>query len=138
MPVGMPVRMRVRILLAALAAMTAAAGADISGTWSAQVPQRNKTIQDVTFRFEQKGTVVTGKLYGDTVDLPISQGTLEGDTLRFVINTEGYSGKTQFLYTGKLVDGSIQLTRERDDSSTRSDPEARKKSAVEFTLKKML
>lgn len=114
----------------------AAMAADLTGTWTGHVPARNGQT-DVVFQFQQNGATLTGKLYGDTGDLKISDGTVSGDTFRFSIRTEGYSGKTNFIYEGSLKDGEMHLTREREDSETRANAESKKKSRQEIVLKKM-
>ena len=114
-----------------------ASAADLTGIWTGQVTARNGQT-DIVFQFKQDGSVLNGKLYGDTGDLKISEGTVSGDTFRFSIRTEGYSGKTHFIYEGSLKNGEMHLTREREDSETRANPEAKKKGRQEIVLKKML
>ncbi|MBC7924029.1 MAG: hypothetical protein H7039_00065, partial [Bryobacteraceae bacterium] len=50
----------------------ALSGSDLSGIWTGQLPARNGTLQDVSFKFIQTGNVLTGKMYGDYVSSPIS------------------------------------------------------------------
>ena len=54
-------------------------------------------------------------MFGDEFDLPISEGSLTGDQVRFVVTTNNYYNrvKTQFVYTGTLKDGVLELVRER-------------------------
>ena len=101
------------------------------------MPVRNEK-QDINFQFKQTGLTLTGKMYGDTVDLQISDGTVNGDSVRFFIKTEGYSGKTRLVFEGVLENGELRLTREREDSESKASEEARKKARQTFVLKKML
>lgn len=97
-----------------------AAATDFTGTWAGQIPNRNNEPQDVVFRFIQTGSELTGKLYGDTEDLILSDGVVDGKTLRFVINTEGYGGKFQWIFQGELEGGQLVLKRSREDAVPRS------------------
>ncbi|MFN3323299.1 MAG: hypothetical protein ACK5AZ_07375 [Bryobacteraceae bacterium] len=114
---------------------TAAAATDLTGIWSGQVPARFDLKDDITFEFKQKGSTLTGKLYGDNQDLVIEEGKVEGDRFSFVIKTEGYGGAIRFLYTGKTTPEGIELTRRREDVGTRV---GRKREPQVITLKKML
>lgn len=118
------------------AALTASA-ADLSGIWSGTIQVRNEK-QDISFQFNQNGGTLTGKLYGDSIDLPISDGWVSGQMVKFFIKTEGYSGKTRFIYEGMLENGELRLTREREDSESKVSEEARKKTRQQIVLKKML
>lgn len=114
-----------------------ACAADLTGIWTGTMPVRNEK-QDINFQFKQTGSTLTGKMYGDTIDLQISDGTVNGDSVRFFIKTEGYSGKTRLVFEGVLENGELRLTREREDSESKASEEARKKARQTFVLKKML
>jgi hypothetical protein len=118
------------------AALTGSA-ADLSGIWSGTMQVRNEK-QDISFQFKQNGGTLAGKLYGDSVDLPISDGWVSGEAVKFFIKTEGYSGKTRFVYEGTLENGELRLTREREDSESKVSEEARKKTRQQIVLKRML
>ena len=112
--------------------------ADLTGMWTCETPGRANTPQDIIYMFKQTGNTLTGKLYGDSsTDQQISEGVVTDDTFKFVIRNEGYSGKTTLIFEGELKDGQIHLKRETDNSFTRSDPEARKKSKQEWVLKRV-
>lgn len=76
---------------------------------------RRGELEDLAFRFKLEGQTLTGKMFGDEFDLPISEGSLSGDQIRFVVTTTNYySGtKTKFVYTGTIRDREMELTRER-------------------------
>lgn len=89
--------------------------ADLTGIWTGQAPGRRGEPEDVAFRFKMEGTTLSGKLFGDEFDLPISEASVEGDQIRFVIiTTNYYSGsKSRFIYTGTIRGNEMELTRER-------------------------
>ena len=88
---------------------------EIDGIWTGQQPGRRGDAEDLAFRFKLDGQVLTGKMFGDEFDLPISEGSFSGDQIRFVVTTTNYYNgtKTRFLYTGTIKDGELELTRER-------------------------
>jgi hypothetical protein len=94
--------------------------ADISGTWlGSLVSGRRNQIQDVGFRFVQKGTVLTGKLYLDYGSSPILKGTVEGDQISFQVVAREQDGnqinESVLKFTGTIKDGEIEMTREREE-----------------------
>lgn len=91
--------------------------ADVTGTWSGQIATRNGIMQDVSFKFVQKGNTLTGKLYSDSGSNPIVEGIVVGDHINFTVVIQEQQGnlfnETKLLFDG-CVDGTdIQLTRER-------------------------
>lgn len=90
--------------------------ADFSGTWIGDTT-------DFAFRLVQKGTVLTGKQYGDQQSTPISKATVSGDLISFVLVRQEQSGneinESRIRFTGRLIGNELELTRERE-SSTRA------------------
>jgi hypothetical protein len=117
-----------RAVLALFLAASAAPAADISGIWTGQQPGRNGQIDDVAFRFKMDGQTLTGKFLGDEFDVPIANAAVTGDQIRFTVVTTNYysGGKTEWLYTGVVKGGEMELTRERvqtpQDSNARRQP----------------
>jgi hypothetical protein len=93
--------------------------ADIDGIWVGQQPARNGEVEDVAFHLKSNGSSITGKMFGDEFDLPITEGSVFGDQVRFMVTTTNYYNgtKTQFIYTGTIKDGVLELVRERVPSS---------------------
>lgn len=127
--------------------MTGALGAaDFTGTWIGRIPGRNNTFTDVAFQFEQSGSKLTGKLYGDYRSSPIMTGTVAGDLLTFTIATVEQAGneinESIVRFTGKLVDGELELTRDRESSKRAGSGgvvQIRPNSSrVSFKLKKLI
>ncbi len=111
--------------LALLLLAGSAWAADLSGIWVGEIdsgrPDRDP-IQ-VSFQFVQKGSELSGKLYGDHQSTPIATGIVAGELVTFVVITSEQAGNevndTKVRFTGRLVNGELELTRERE-SSTRA------------------
>jgi len=89
--------------------------AAIDGIWVGQQPARNGEVDDIAFRLKSNGNSITGKMFGDEFDLPITEGSISGDQVRFMVTTTNYYNgtKTQFVYSGSFKDGVLELVRER-------------------------
>ena len=121
-------------------AISAAVAADLNGIWTGQAPGRRGAKDDIAFQFKvTRAGSITGKLFGDESDLPIEEGSLVGDKLKFSITKiDYYSGaKVKFLYSGTIAGDQIELTRERvvkpDEESQSEEPTKQK-----FMLKKLV
>lgn len=120
--------------------------ADLTGTWIGQIPGRNNTFVDVAFQLEQSGSKLSGKQYGDYKSSPILKGIVAGDLVTFTIATVEQAGneinESVVRFTGKLIDGELELARERE-SSTRAGSGGGVQtrpgtSRVTFRLKKLM
>ncbi len=98
-----------------------AMAADLSGIWVGRMTARNNELVDIAFKLEQKGSVLTGKLYGDSGSSPVVEGKVEGDSVTFAVVSPEQAGnqinETRQLFTGSLKDGKLDLTRERQGST---------------------
>jgi hypothetical protein len=93
-------------------------GADLSGIWTGQTVDRNGDPQDVSFRFAQSGDAISGKMYGENESTPISDGKIDGDTIRFVVVTELNGQINRTIYSGHILSAKgdeIEITREREN-----------------------
>ena len=129
-----------RALLSALLLTLPLAAGDLSGIWVGQL-----NTKDVAFQFSQKGDTLSGKLYGDYRSTPILEGKVSGDGLTFVVIAEEQSGnqinQTRLVFTGKLKDGRLDLTRQRESSTNAGnsgDSKPRAGKPEPFTLKRLL
>jgi hypothetical protein len=127
------------VLLCALV-VCAAAAADLGGIWTGQIAGRRGATDDIAFQFKvMPGGGITGKLFGDEIDLPIEEGSLQDGKLKFSITeTNYYSGvKVKFLYSGTVAGDQIECTRERvlkpDEEHKSEEP-----TKHAFTLKKLV
>ena len=112
---------------------------DLSGIWVGESP-------DIAFQFQQNGTKLTGKLYGDYQSSPIVQGTVAGVAVTFVVKGSEQAGnqinETRTRFTGRIQDnGEIELTRERESSHSAGNggaaEERRTAPRVTFRLKRL-
>jgi hypothetical protein len=113
-----------RLLISGILAVAALAGADVNGIWSGRAPNQKGDPQDVSFKFQLNGNTLTGKLFGDEFDLPIEDGSISGDQIKFIVtNTNYYSGsKVKFAYIGTIQGDTIELSRERVIDPAKQDP----------------
>jgi hypothetical protein len=104
-----------RFVLGFLCFTTCVLAADITGIWVGQQQGRLGQAEDVAFRFKLNGQVLTGTMFGDEFDIPILEGSLSGDQVRFKVTTTNYysGGKLTFTYTGVMKGAEIELVRER-------------------------
>jgi hypothetical protein len=108
---------------------------EIDGVWVGQQPGRRGDVEDLAFRFKLNGQTLTGKMFGDEFDLPISDASLSGDQIRFVVTTTNYYNgvKTRFLYTGTIKGDEMELVRERVPSA--EDAKGASRMPAKQTLK---
>ena len=99
------------ILLCLFAASIQAA--DISGQWQAQIPGRDGTPMDTTFKFKVSGAQVSGTIENQYGEREISEGKLSGDDISFTVNIDAGGNQMTFLYQGKVSGSEIKFTRER-------------------------
>ncbi len=117
---------RLFAVLFLMAAMTALA-ADLSGTWTAQVPMRGETME-TTFTFKVDGAKLTGSVSNQMMpDAPISDGKVEGDTVSFVQNLEFNGNAIKISYKGKVSGNEIAFTREVEGRGNPQNFTAKKK-----------
>jgi hypothetical protein len=114
---------------------TCVLASEIDGVWVGQQPGRRGDVEDLAFRFKLNGQSLTGKMFGDEFDLPISDGSLSGGQIRFVVTTTNYYNgvKTRFLYSGTIKGGEMELVRERVTSA--EDAKGTNRMPAKQTLK---
>ncbi len=118
---------------------------DFSGTWIGQFPTRNGETQDIAFQFSQDGAKLTGKLYGDYRSTPIVEGRISGNVLAFATASQEQAGnqinETRFRFSGRLTEGKIELTREREtakNAGNGGNVQFKGSTRVTFTLKQII
>jgi enterochelin esterase-like enzyme len=98
-----------------------AGAADVNGQWHAEFDGR-RGRQKIQFEFKAGDGKLTGKTLsqfgGETREVEIQDGKIEGDTLSFVqvMNFQGNDMRVE--YTGKIVDDGIAFTRKVGDFGT--------------------
>lgn len=130
-------RLAARCFLAFVATVVSYA-ADIAGIWTGQAPGRRGDQEDIAFQFKQSGVSLTGKMFGDEFDLPVEEGTVSGDRVKFILTTTNYYNgtKTKVMYSGTTNGSEMELTRERMLAPGEKPPE-REPSRFTFKLKKI-
>jgi hypothetical protein len=88
-------------------------GADVTGIWSGQTTDRNGDGHDISFRFVQSGSTLTGKMYGDNESTPIADARISGNEVTFSVTAELNGSITKFIYTGAIDGNVLELTRQR-------------------------
>ena len=110
----------IRLLLcltAALAAGTAAFGADISGTWTASFETQVGT-QNYTYTFKVEGNKLTGTAKSNLGEATIDMGTVNGDDVTFVEHLNYQGMQLDIPYKGKVSGDEIKFTRKVGDVAT--------------------
>ena len=133
----MSIRSIARSVLAVLLLAVYVQAAEVDGIWVGQQQGRRGEPEDLAFRFKLDGQVLTGKMFGDEVDLPISEGSFSGDQIRFVVTTTNYYNgtKTRFIYIGAIKNGEMELTRERIQTAEEKAANRNPGNAGKQTLK---
>lgn len=108
------------VLVATLVLSTALLAADVSGTWSGEMPARGETAK-VTFTFKADGDKLTGTMTGPQGEVTLQEGKISGNQISF--STTG--GNAKILFQGAVSGNEIKMTRTREGGQAR-----------EFTLKR--
>jgi hypothetical protein len=106
----------VRILIATIFLCLFAAGmqaADVTGQWLAQIPGRDGTPMETTFKFKVSGEQVTGTIENQYGERQISDGKTAGEDISFTVNIDAGGNQMTFLYKGQVSGNEIKFTRER-------------------------
>ena len=103
----------VSLLAARPAAQAAAKSVDISGQWTASFDTQIG-MQNYTYDFVVKEGKLTGKAQSSLSDTAteISDGTVDGDTVKFVETFNFQGNEIRITYTGKITsEDEIKFTR---------------------------
>ena len=118
---------------------------DFSGIWTGQIPTRNNDTQEISFQFFQEGAKISGKLYGDYKSMPVIEGKISGNVIAFIVPSQEQAGnqinETRFRFSGRMVDGKIELTREREtakNAGNGGNVQFKGSTRTSFTLKKLI
>lgn len=100
-------------------ALAAPVAEDLTGTWMALIPASGRRFAyNIEFRLVQRGSSLSGKLYGDGFSSPIVEGSVgEDGEVEFVIETREQAGNqvniVEYRFKGVVCDDGIEITRER-------------------------
>lgn len=117
-----------RVLIIGLLCSALIAAADLDGTWLGRIASTLSSgapdggSQEVAFQFVQKGTTLTGKMYGENQSSPISEGKVSGDQIDFVVLAPEQQGnqmlETKLRFRGSVKkEGELEVTRVRESST---------------------
>ena len=93
---------------------TASFAADITGKWTAEVPGRGGQTRTTNFDFKVEGEKLTGTISRMQGDMPISEGTVKGDDIAFVVVANFNGNEMKLVHKGKLTGEVIKMTRTRE------------------------
>jgi hypothetical protein len=89
----------------------ALAQASVDGTWTGEV-QGGRGPQPINLTLKADGGKLTGTLTGGRGgDVPISDGTIAGNTLKFKSRQQGRGGEVVLSWTGTLKGDEIAFSR---------------------------
>jgi hypothetical protein len=94
-----------------LAMVASAWAADVTGKWVAQIPGRDGMSEN-TFNFKVEGTKLSGTLSTQQGETAITDGTVSGDEISFVIVRKMGENEMKQLWKGKVAGDEIKFTRE--------------------------
>ncbi len=100
--------------LAALALASTTFAADITGKWTAEVPGRGGQTRTTNFDFKVEGEKLTGTMSGMQGEMAISDGSVKGDDIAFVVVVNFNGNEMKLTHKGKLTGEVIKMTRTRE------------------------
>jgi hypothetical protein len=114
-------------LALALITVVQAAGADVSGKWTAQVPGRNGQTREQTFTFKADGEKLTGSVSGmQGNQMDISDGKIAGNDISFNVTANFNGNEMKMSYKGTVSGDEIKFTRSREGSDQKQEFTAKK------------
>jgi hypothetical protein len=114
----MPLRKLALAVLALFVAVGYALAADITGKWTASFDTQIGQ-QTYTYEFQVKGSEITGTAKSANGETKITDGKLDGDTVKFVENLDFQGMPLRIEYTGKVISADeIKFTRKVADVAT--------------------
>jgi hypothetical protein len=98
-------------VLAIALTSTAAFAADLTGTWSGEMPGQNGGTFHISYTFKQDGATLTGSVKSPNGDLiQITDGKIDGDKFSFTLMVNG----TTIWHEGTVNGDTIKLTTKTD------------------------
>ena len=98
------------ILLAMLLVAAPAYAADVDGKWAGTLATPNGDLP-IGFEFKADGTTLTGSTTGpDGSQLPIKNGTIDGERIAFTVTVSFDGMSFDIAYTGIVAPGEIKIS----------------------------
>jgi hypothetical protein len=91
-----------------------AAGADISGKWTGDVPRRGEATP-TTFMFKADGEKLTGTATSSQGEESFTDGKISGNDISFSME----AGGAKVLFKGTVSGTEIKMTRQREGGEAR-------------------
>jgi hypothetical protein len=114
-------------LAVALIAVVQAAGADVTGKWTAQVPGRNGATREQTFTLKADGEKLTGSVTGfQGNEVAIQDGKIAGDDISFTVTMSFQGNEVKQMYKGTVSGEEIKFTRQREGNDQKQEFTAKK------------
>ncbi|MBC7925696.1 MAG: hypothetical protein H7039_08570 [Bryobacteraceae bacterium] len=118
---------------------------DLTGVWVGVIQGRKGEPLDIAFRFAPGNTgALEGKLYGDYGSSLIQDVRIAGSLITFTITMEEQAGNeintTRFRFSGRIGADEIELTRDRELSTTATNDgpaKVREEIKQTFRLKRL-
>ena len=96
------------VLIALLA--TAALAADVSGKWKAEFKTPDGQTFETNFDFQVSGGSLNGTVSSQMGESKISEGTVNGDEISFVVVRKREDNEFKMNYKGKVSGDEMKLT----------------------------
>jgi hypothetical protein len=90
-----------------LACLTAADVADLNGKWKGDMKTPDGDMLEINFNFQVNGEKLTGTVANSYGEEQITEGTVKGDAISFVIMAGG--GQFKIVYKGKVVGEDLKF-----------------------------
>ena len=93
--------------VAMFAFLTAAIATDLNGKWKGDMKTPNGDSLEINFNFQVNGEKLTGTVANTYGEEQITDGTVKGDAISFVILAGG--GQFRIVYKGKVVGDDLKF-----------------------------
>ena len=100
-------RMFVLGAIALLACLNAASAADLSGKWKGDMKMPDGGSLEINFNFQVSGEKLTGTVANTYGEEQITEGSVKGDVISFIIMAGG--GQFKLTYKGQVVGEEIKF-----------------------------
>ena len=87
--------------------LTAASAADLNGKWKGDMKTPNGDNLEINFNFQVSGEKLTGTVANTYGEEQITDGTVKGDAISFVILAGG--GQFKIIYKGTVVGEDLKF-----------------------------
>jgi hypothetical protein len=116
--------------LVSLGWLTAAPAADVTGQWAAQTMMGSSGSEmpvPTTFTFKVEGTKLTGTVSSPRGKFEITEGKIDGDSIKFSIVMTAGNTRSKMLYDGRIKPDGIDFIS-KIEGGDRSDQFLAKRS----------